>query len=137
MKITVIKYLMACYTVAILLVSPSVHAQSSCTKKMLKDPVSASDQCLSDQVKQIDLKIAARYKEIIIELPEVATPASETENETLSKARMQEVYTSWQSYQQKACSADASRQGLLRNYENRMFSICWIAAAKQHLAFLR
>jgi hypothetical protein len=119
----------------ILLVSTS--AQSSCTKKMLKDPTSASDQCLSDQVKQIDLKIAARYADIISELPEVATPASETENETLSKARMQEVYTSWKSYQQKACSADASRQGLLRNYENRMVSICWITAAKQHLAFLR
>jgi hypothetical protein len=115
----------------------SAQAQPSCTKKMLKEPTSATDQCLSDQVQALNLKIEKRYAEINAKLPEVSAPATDTQNEGISKARMNDVYDSWKSYQKKACMADAARFDLQKRYENRMYSVCWISAAKQHLAFLR
>lgn len=113
------------------------HAQTSCTQKMLKEPTSASDQCLSDQVQAINGKVETRYAEIKAKLPETASPATDTENQGISQARMADVYDSWKSYQKKACSADAARFDLQKSYENRMYSICWISGAKHHLAFLR
>lgn len=113
------------------------NAQSSCTKNMYKELTSASDQCLSDQVAQLTSKIEKRYSEIISKLPDVATPASNVENEGLSKEKMNEVYVSWKNFQLKGCLADASRYDLQKRYENRMYSICWISSAKQHLVFLR
>jgi hypothetical protein len=114
-----------------------VHAVPSCTKKMLKALTSASDQCLADQVAELNSKIEKRYAEIVDKLPDVAAPPTDTEYEGISKQRMNELQASWKSYQEKACAVDASRYGLQRRYEDRARMVCWITGAKQHLIFLR
>lgn len=137
MKTPLHKLLVPGFLLAVVFFSAQVQAQPSCTKKMLNDPISATDQCLSDQVDAINSRIEKRYAKLLSDLPDVSTPATATEYEGLSKERMQDVYTTWKSYQQKACSAYASSYGLQRRYENRMHSICWITAAKQHLVMLK
>jgi hypothetical protein len=119
------------------LVTLSAHAQPTCTKKMLREPTSATDQCLSDYVQVLSSKIEKRYAEINAKLPDDSAAATDTQNEGISKARMNDVYDSWKTYQKKACLADAARLDLQKRYENRMYSVCWISGAKQHLAFLR
>jgi Lysozyme inhibitor LprI len=119
------------------LFSVPVHAAPSCTKKMLKTLTSASDQCLSEQMADLNAKIDKRYAEIVQKLPDVATPPTDTEYEGISKQRMNDLQASWRSYQEKACAVDASRYGLQKRYDDRARSACWINAAKQHLIFLR
>jgi hypothetical protein len=134
---TVVNKLIPISLLGTLVVCWQAHAQSSCSKKMLNHPTSASDQCLSDQVEALKSRIEKRYAQIGRELPEVAAPPKAGESEELSKARLNEVYTLWTNYQEKACAMDAARYDLQKRYENRMYSICWIAGAKQHLALLR
>lgn len=135
-KIFSIKLIFA-VLVACSLFNVAAQAKNSCSKKMLATPSLASDQCLSDQFDEINLKIENRYANIIKKLPETPTPETDTEYEGLSKKRMEALYISWKNYQDKACSADASSYGVQRRYENRMHTICWIPNAKQHLVFLK
>jgi hypothetical protein len=129
------RILMLAPVLGCLIVGANAYAQASCTKKMFNQPTSASDQCLSDQVDALKSKIEKRYADMGSKLPDTATSTSG--GDSMSKARLSEVHDLWKSYQNKACLMDAARYDLQPRYENRMYSICWIAGAKQHLALLR
>jgi hypothetical protein len=113
------------------------EAQSSCTKKMLKDLNGASNECVAEQFEDLKAKIKKRYVEISADLPDVSTPASADEYEGPSKAQMNAVYESWEAYQDKACTAEVANYGMRRTSANRAYRICWTNAAKKHLASLK
>ncbi len=123
---------LACLSICTFFSLPA-QAESSCTKEMFRDPFTATNSCLSEQVGTLNSKIEKRYAEIAGKLPEQATPQTDTEYEGLSKSRMGEVHTSWKNFQEKFCSAQASGYGLTKRNEDRANLSCLIAGAKQHL----
>jgi hypothetical protein len=133
MKTTLNQQYSSVYLLICVFFSLPAQAESSCTKQMFRDPFTATNPCLSEQVEALNSKIERRYAEIISGLPEQATPETTTEYEGLSKSRMNEVYTSWKNYQGKYCSAQASSYSLTRRNEDRAYLNCFIAGAKQHL----
>jgi hypothetical protein len=114
-----------------------VPDMSKCSKKMLANPRLATDECLTAQVDDLKIKVENRYNQINSHLPPASAPATDTEYETLSQDRINDLASNFKTYQDKACSVQAASYGLQKRGEDKEYAICMIDGLKQHLNYLK